>query len=121
VGKGKTLMNTGIPLKLAMTYMEILFSGKNLERLRPILADDFLFCGPFYQFDSADAYIKSLQSDPPKKFEYKITGSFGGDSSVCLFFQFKKPGVSIPMAQMFEVKEGKISEILLVFDTDAFT
>ena len=113
-------MNTGIPLKLAMTYMEIFFSGENLDRLRPLLADDLLFCGPFCEFDSADSYIKSLQSDPPKAFEYKIVGSFGGDSSVCLFYQFTKPGVSTPMAQMFEVKEGKISEILLVFDTGAF-
>lgn len=113
-------MNIDIYLKLALTYMDIFFSGKNLERLRPLLSDEFSFVGPLYQYNSADDYIRSLQSDPPKEFKYEITGSFGGEASVCLFFQFSKPGVCTPMAQVFEMKDGKICELLLVFDTEAF-
>lgn len=113
-------MNTGIHLKLALNYMDIFFSGKNLDRLRLLLADEFFFVGPLYRYNSADDYIKALQSDPPREFEYKLIGSFGGDDSICLIFHFKKPGVSTPMAKVFEIKDKEISDILLIFDTGAF-
>jgi hypothetical protein len=108
------------PLKLALQFMEIFFSGEQMDRLRPLLADDFSFSGPLYQFDSTDAYINSLETDPPKGFEYEMIRSFEDESSACIIYQFTKPGVSTPMAQIFEVRKGKISKILLVFDTDAF-
>ncbi len=108
------------PLKLAHKFMEIFFSGENMWRLRPLLADDFSFSGPLYQFDSPDAYIKSLETDPPKGFKYEIIRSYDDESSACLLYQFTKPGVCTRMAQMFEVREGKINRIILVFDTGAF-
>ncbi|GJL79931.1 MAG: hypothetical protein NPINA01_29200 [Nitrospinaceae bacterium] len=108
------------PIQLALKFMDIFFPGENLEKLRPLLADDFSFSGPFYQFDSAEDYIKSIEVDPPKEFQYKIIRSFEDDSSACLIYEFIKPGVSTPMAQWFEVKDGKISRILLIFDAGAF-
>lgn len=109
------------PLELAQKYMEIFFSGDNVEELSKLLANDFSFRGPFYDFDTAEDYIKALQSDPPKGFAYKIISSFENDSSACLVYQFVKPGVCEPMAQMFETSHGKITKILLIFDTGAFT
>lgn len=109
------------PLQLALKYMEIFFSGENIEELSQLLTNDFSFSGPFYKFDSAEDYIESLQSDPPEGFEYEIIRSFESKSSACLFYQFTKRGVSTPMAQMFEVSNGKISKVLLIFDTAAFT
>ncbi len=108
------------PLQLALKYMEVFYSGGDMQALRPLLAEDFSFSGPFYTFESAEAYIDSLKADPPKEFEYEIIRSWEDDSSACLIYQFSKPGVSTPMAQMFQVKEGRISKILLVFDTGAF-
>ena len=84
------------------------------------MADDFSFSGPFYQFDSAEGYIESLQSDPPNGFQYEIIRSFEDESSACLIYRFSKPGVSTPMAQWFEMKDGKIRKILLIFDSGAF-
>jgi hypothetical protein len=109
------------PLKLALKFMDIFFSGEKMDRLRPLLADDFSFNGPLYKFDSAEDYINSLQADLPKGFNFEIIRSLEDESSACIFYQFTKPGVCTPMAQMFEVNEGKISKILLVFDTSAFT
>ncbi len=85
------------------------------------MTDNFNFNGPFYQFDSAEAYITSLQADPPKGFKYEIIRSFENESSACLIYQFTKPGVCTPMVQLFEVKERKISKVLLVFDTQTFS
>jgi hypothetical protein len=109
------------PLELALKYMDLFFTGKNLEELLHFLADDLRFRGPFYEFDTAEAYVSALASDPPEGFEYEVLASFECGSSACLFYQFSKPGISVPMAQLFEVRDGKISRILLIFDTEAFT
>lgn len=100
--------------------MDCVFSGTNVEALNDLLADEFSFKGPFYEFDSADAYIQSLQSDPPQGFEYEIIQSFETEACACLVYQFSKPGVSVPMAQIFDISDGKISKILLIFDTQSF-
>ncbi len=109
------------PLELAQQYMDIFFSGRDVEALRSLFADDFTFSGPFYEFDSAEDYIHSLQSDPPKDCHYTMIRSFEDEFGACLVYEFSKPGVCTPMTQVFEVRDGKISNILLVFDTDAFT
>ncbi|MEQ9216723.1 MAG: nuclear transport factor 2 family protein [Cyclobacteriaceae bacterium] len=82
------------PLELAKKYMQCVFKTGNLEELREILSDDLQFSGPFFNFDSADAYINSLREDPPKDFKYEIIKSYSDDSSVCLVYQFSKPGIT---------------------------
>ncbi len=108
------------PLELAHKYMEIFFSGGDIEELGHIFSKDFTFSGPFYEFDSAEAYLDSLRSDPPENFCYELIRSFENESSACLVYQFSKTGISTPMAQMFEVSNGKICKILLIFDTGPF-
>ncbi len=108
------------PLELAEKYMQCVFKTGNLEELRSVLTDDLQFRGPFFNFDSANAYIKSLRDDPPKDFEYKIIKRYSDDSSACLIYQFSKPNITTPMAQTFEVVNGKIKSILLIFDTRPF-
>lgn len=109
------------PLELARAHMDVVFSGKNVDALNELLADEFTFKGPFYEFDSPKAYVQSLQSDPPQGFEYEMIQSFETESCACLVYQFSKPGISVPMAQIFEISNGKISKILLIFDTQSFT
>ncbi|MCG8361733.1 MAG: nuclear transport factor 2 family protein [Pseudanabaenales cyanobacterium] len=108
------------PLDLAQKYMEIFFSGRDIADLSHLFSTDFTFSGPFYEFDSAADYLNSLKSDPPKNLHYKVIRAFENESLACLVYQFSKPGINIPMAQMFEVSNGKISKILLIFDTGAF-
>ena len=109
------------PMELALKYMEIFFSGENIEELRPLFAEDFTFRGPLYEFNSAQDYIHSLKLDPPRGFTYEIIGSFENSSSARLVYRFTKPGVSTLMAQLFEVSDDKINKIVLVFDTGVFT
>ncbi len=109
------------PLDLALQYMDIVFGGKNIEELRLVLSENCSFKGPFYAFDTAESYIQSLQSHPPEGFQFEIIRTFQDESSACLMYQFSKPGVSTPMAQLFETSEGKINRIVLIFDAGAFT
>ena len=108
------------PLNLAKKYMAIFFSETDPEELRPLFSEELLFQGPFFSFKTAEDYIMSLKADPPEGFEYKLLKSWSDDSSACLIYQFSKPGISTHMTQWFEVNNGKINKILLIFDTKAF-
>ncbi|MEQ9288973.1 MAG: hypothetical protein RIG77_18765 [Cyclobacteriaceae bacterium] len=108
------------PLELARLYMDIVFDSPQMERLVDILADDLKFRGPFFQSDCADDYIRTMASDPPVGFRYKILQEYEDNSSACLIYSFEKPGISTTMAQVFQTKGNKISEILLVFDSAVF-
>ncbi len=108
-------------MELALKYMEIFFSGENIEELRPLFAEDFTFRGPLYEFNSAQDYIHSLKLDPPRGFAYEIISSFEDSTSARLVYRFTKPGVSTLMAQLFEVSAEKIIKMVLVFDTGALT
>ncbi|MCU7947639.1 MAG: hypothetical protein KZQ72_13550 [Candidatus Thiodiazotropha sp. (ex Cardiolucina cf. quadrata)] len=109
------------PLELANKYMEIFYSGTSLDTLKELFSDQFKFKGPFFEFNTADEYISSLKSSPPDHFKYEIIESYQNDGSACLIYNFSKPGVTTIMTQSFKVTDNKISEILLVFDTKAFT
>ena len=108
------------PLERANTYMEIIFSGKNMERLREILTDDFTFSGPLYQFGSAAEYIDAMGEDPLAGAGYTITSAFENENAACLIYNFTKPGVSTPMAQTFTMRDGKICRVELLFDPRPF-
>ena len=108
------------PLRLANQYMEIFFGSGSIGSLAEILSEDCSFKGPFYEFDTAKAYLESLKSDPPVNVSYQIIDSFENEESACLVYQFYKPGISAVMSQTFKVTDGKISSILLIFDTAAF-
>ena len=86
------------PHDLALRYMEIFFSGRELYRLEDILDEDCQFRGPFYQFDSAQDYITSLKADPPVSSSYNIIHSFEQGNVVNLIYEFSKPGASTIMS-----------------------
>ena len=108
------------PLELALKYMKIFYSGKDLDDLYQLFSNEFSFKGPYFEFDSAEEYINSLKSDPPVDLEYSIIQSYENTTSACLVYQFLKSGVSIAMAQQFDVSNGKIDKILLIFDAGTF-
>ena len=101
--------------------MDIVFSGQDMEELVPLLSKDCSFHGPLYNMNSARDYIDSLKADPPVKFNYKIIHSFENSTSAGLFYLFSKPGIELPMAQLFEIKNEKICRIMLIFDSRPFT
>ena len=108
------------PLALAKQYLDIFFSGEDFERMYEILAEDLHFEGPFFQSGTAQAYVESLQADPPVGCSYKLLQAFEDGDVVNLLYRFSKPGVLAMMSQLFETENGRIKRILLVFDTGAF-
>jgi len=107
-------------LEIALKYMNIFYSGGNLDELKEILSDTFTFEGPLFQFDSAGDYIRSLKSDPPVECEYRLIRVFESTGSVNLIYDYIKGEIRTPMSQLFEFEDGKIVRILLIFDTSSF-
>jgi hypothetical protein len=104
------------PLEIAYAYMDIVFSGRNFERLRPLLAEDFTFDGPMYQYGSVDQYIRALTENPPEDFAYETIRAYEDEGSACVVYVFTKPGVEAKMAQLWEMEGGKVKRTLLLFD-----
>lgn len=107
-------------LELAMKYMDIFYTTGDIKSLRNILTDDCKFIGPYYKFDTAKDYINSLLEDQPINLSYKVLKSFEDDLSACIIYEFIKPGISVLMAQLFEIEGNKIKSIKLIFDSKAF-
>ena len=108
------------PRELALRYMASFFGETPLTDMRSLLAEDFTFRGPFYEFDSAQAYIEALVSDPPRDARYQLLEIYENEHSVCLIYQFTKPGVQTTMVQIFETRGEKITRIRLIFNPIAF-
>ena len=101
--------------------MHIFFSGTELDELHHILDEDCTFEGPFFQSRSAEEYIMALKTDPPINCSYTLIESLEHEATACLFYQFEKPGITTPMAQLFGIKNDKICKIILIFNTTEFT
>jgi len=114
------MTNDMTPLELANRYMRIFYGEEPIDSLTDIFSEEFSFKGPFHEFNTSKKYIESLKSDPPVGLEYKIIEAYENERSACLVYQFSKPGISTIMSQIFEVANGKISRIILVFDSGAF-
>ena len=105
---------------VALKYMDIFYSGRDLERFREVLATDCTFKGPWYSCDSAQAYVNSLLADPPVRCTFKVGKLFEQGPSVNLICEFSKHNILTVMSQYSEVQNEKITNILLIFDTGAF-
>lgn len=105
------------PIDLVQKYMDCFFGHSPLHKMRSLLAEDLIFEGPLHRSCSARSYLEALDSDPPSDVHYEIEEVYESENSVCLIYQFSKPGVATRMAQTFEIRDGKICRIRLVFDT----
>lgn len=105
---------------IAKKYLECFFGKLPLEGMEELLADELQFTGPFHQYNSAQDYFQALINDPPVDVSYKILYEFEKLDTVCIVYEFSKAAVKTNMAQIFEIRDGKIYKIILIFDTTAF-
>lgn len=110
-----------IPTELAKIYMMSFFGEKPLEEMRSILAEDVIFTGPFYKYDTAEDYIESLKENMPvDHMSYEILKVLENESSCCLVYKSRNQGIDETMAQLFEVEGNKITRIRLILDASKF-
>ncbi len=107
-------------MHLALSYLDIFFSGQNLDRLYDLFDPSLHFEGPFFTFDTAETYIEALKQNPPAQMAGEILHTFESGETACVIYTLKKPGVETPVAQLFETNGDRITKILLIFDTRMF-
>ena len=108
-------------LGLAHRYLDIFYNGKDPAKLAEILDENFKFEGPFYKCNSADQYINALAEDPPRNMRYQIVDQFGDQESACVIYRFSKDDIKSNMVQYFRIRDHRITEILLIFDSADFS
>ncbi|QDT95249.1 nuclear transport factor 2 family protein [Gimesia aquarii] len=100
---------------LAISFVERFCAG-DVEGLVLLLAKDLRFRGPFHQFDSRDAYVSCLKDNPPTRSRFHVLSVTEDDDHVAVFYEYQKTDETVMLAQLFKCEDGKITEILLVFD-----
>lgn len=105
------------PIELAAGYMAHYYGDQDWDALARLCDDQLRFEGPLHEYDCARDYLDALAADPPQDCRYRMLRTFEDDDGACLWYEFIGHGLSITMAQYFEVRNGKISAIRLVFDT----
>ena len=98
-----------------MRYLEAFCAG-DIDELGSLLAPDLRFVGPFHEFDSSAAYLECLAADPPAECSYHVLSRMEKGDSAAVFYEYVKPQRSTTIAQLFRVRNGRISEILVIFD-----
>jgi hypothetical protein len=104
--------------ELALSFIERFCAG-DVAGLERLLAPDLSFRGPLLRCESAAAYLESLRADPPGRCGYRVLALTEEVSSVSVLWIYDKPGKAVTITQLFGVRDGKIGEIVLVFEPGA--
>jgi ketosteroid isomerase-like protein len=97
------------------------WTGKDFQRARGLLHDDVSFEGPIDSFSDADSYLASL-----RQLSGIVTGAekrkvFVDGDDVCVIYDLKTaPVPSSRTCEWYQVRDGKIASVSVVFDTRPF-
>jgi ketosteroid isomerase-like protein len=99
-----------------------LWSQKDYQGSRAYLADDLYFKGPFDTFQRADDLIQAVSRLGPMVKEIRTRRILADGQSVCIVYDMvtSTPIGTAPIAEVFEVRSGKITSILAFFDPRPF-
>lgn len=104
------------PKELSLKFLDCFCSG-DVDGLGSLLAEDLRFTGPFLRCESRSAYLDGLRADPPEAgASYTVISLLEHGDEAVLFYEYSKPGASLVIGQLNRCAEGKIREMLLVFD-----
>ena len=99
------------------------WTAGDFDRARSLVHDDLTFRGPFETFERADDFFGSLRRVGggllQRADKRKV---FADGEDVCVVYDFVAPepvGAS-PTAEWYRVRDGKIAEIQVIFDTRPF-
>jgi len=105
--------------EIIIAYLTVL-SGQDFKTARSYLNDNMTFQAPIASYDNADAYFKGNEVLRSKygieRVTYEIKKVFVDGNDICTFFDFNVGPATMFACGWFQVKDGKISSIRVVFD-----
>jgi hypothetical protein len=112
-------MDSSNAKKVVLSYLKAL-NDQDFKVARSYLKDNMTFQAPIASHNSADAYFKEnerLRSEYEiKKVLYGVKKVFVDSDDVCVFFDFNIGSVILFASGWFQMENGKISSIRVVFD-----
>ena len=114
------MQSTNIAKQVVVSYLKAL-NDQDFKTARNYLHDDMSFLAPIASYNSADEYFKSNEQLRSKygieKVLYDIKKVFVDGDNVCVFFDFNiGSSTTLFACGWFQVNDGKISSIRVVFD-----
>jgi len=105
-----------LPVDTVMRFLKIFFSGNDYDDISYLLNNEFLYESPIFSTESAEEYINRLKNSPRIDSSYTILKIFNDSGFINIIYEYKKGEIATPVSQLFELKDGKISTILLIYD-----
>jgi hypothetical protein len=97
--------------------MEIVYEQHRYTELQNMLHPKFKFEAPGVLHTTRDDYLEALRSNPPANEPYHIIKFYENPNSACLIYRYGKKAL---ICQTFEINEGKISQIKLIYNPAEF-
>jgi ketosteroid isomerase-like protein len=112
------------PTETCIAYLELFASGQR-DKAFDLLADDFNFKGPLTQATNKAEFDEGVPIELGMMARgVNIHQSFEKGDEVCLIYDFNLEtpvaSGSVLMCEWFQVRDGKVANSRLIFDTAAF-
>lgn len=110
-------MATETPRQIVDRYFAAL-QRKEFDALRPLVHDDVTFRGVMGTTDTAEEYIEGLRQTMANmaRMDRQVICAEGDNVLQIYHLVLSKPNVSLPVAQWFTVRDGKIAANQTIFD-----
>ncbi|REC47424.1 nuclear transport factor 2 family protein [Chryseobacterium pennipullorum] len=86
---------------------------ESFDHAEKCLNPDFKFIGVMGKREGASVYIQDMKK---MKFKYEILKTFTSGEDVCLWYHIDMGRKTLPASGWYEVKEGKIHSLNVLFD-----
>ncbi len=101
------------------------FSTGDIDTISSLVSDDIVFEGPMAHFEGREPFMQAMTglAKTWKSDHKRIRAIENGDSAALLYdFVMTEPiKQTVRMTEWYRVRNGKIDEIRLLFDTAKFT
>ena len=98
------------------------WTSGDFKTVRSLVHDDVSYSDPIDQFDTHDAYIGSLQRFSQVMKAAEVQHVFVDGTDVCVIYDLvtNTPIPPSPTAEWFHLRDGKISDMRVIFDARPF-
>jgi ketosteroid isomerase-like protein len=105
------------PTEIAVAYLEA-FGRQDMTTAAGYIADDITFESPRVTLAGAQPYLAAVGEFAQAVLSVEIIAAFGDDERALVLYDMKTgPFGTIRAADYFQVRAGKITSEVLVFDT----
>jgi hypothetical protein len=104
--------STGKAKELVLSLARAL-NAEDFQAARDYLSDNLMFIGVFGSSDGAEPFLRDMER---LRIKFDIARLFGDGEDICVFYNLITSGITLFASGWFQVREGKVSSVRIVFD-----